>query len=88
MVVCVEPLRPRVLIVMAVRLECRITVVRLGLWACSLAAERVRPPLPFDLILPFHLRRASLPHPTFCGSILALKDAAPISDSQENLSEV
>ena len=89
MVFCVEPLRPRVLIVMVVRLECWITVVRLGrCWACFLAAERARPPLPFDLFLPFHLRRASLPHPTFCRSILALKDAALISDSQENLSEV
>ncbi len=88
MVVRVEPRRPRVLIVMVVRLECWIMVVRLGRWACSLAAERVRPPLPFDLLLPFHLRRASLPHPTFCGSVLALKDAALISDSQENLSEV
>ena len=88
MVVRVEPRRPRVLILTVVRSECWITVVRLERWACFLAAERVRPPLPFDLLLPFHLRRASLPHPTFCRRILALKDAALVSDSQENLSEV
>ena len=82
-----EPRRPRVLIVMVVRLECWITVVRLGRLACSLAAERVLPPLPFDLFLPFHLRRASLRHLTFCRSIPALKDAALISDAQEKFSE-
>jgi hypothetical protein len=70
-----EP-RPRVLIMMVVRLE---------RWAGFLVTERVRLPLPFDLLLPFDLRRASLRHLTFCKSILTLKDAALISDSQEDL---
>ena len=65
--------RPRVLIM----------VDRLDRWIRFLAAGRVCPPLPFDLLLPFDLRRASLRHLTFCRSILALKDAPLISDSQE-----
>jgi hypothetical protein len=47
-------------------------------WAGFLAAERARLPLPFDL------RRANPRHLHFCRSIDALKDAALISDSQEN----
>ena len=65
-----------------------IRVVRLERWACFLAAERARPPLPFDLLVPFDLRRASLRHLTFCTSILTLQDAALISDAQEKFSEV
>jgi hypothetical protein len=65
-----------------------MTVVRLERWverwAGFLVAERVRLPLPFELLLAFDLRRASLRHLTFCRSVLTLKDAALSPDPQEN----
>ena len=61
-------------------------VVRLERRVCFLLAERARLPLPFDLPLPFGLRRANLRHLTFCGSIHTLRDATLIYDSQELVS--
>src|SRR4028118_1090615 len=63
-------------------------VVRLERWVCLLVAERVRPRLPLDPLLPFDLRRANLRHPTFCRSIYALNDAALVSDPQEVVTRV
>jgi hypothetical protein len=77
-VVRLEP-RPRVSIMTVVRLERWVER-----WAGFLVAERVRLPLPFELLLAFDLRRASLRHLTFCRSILTLKDAALSPDPQEN----
>jgi hypothetical protein len=49
-----------------------VKVVRLERWTRLLVAVRVRLPLPFDLLLPLDLRRASQYHPAFCASLWPL----------------
>jgi hypothetical protein len=59
-------------------------IVRLELWADLLGAERLPRRLPFDLPLPFDLRRASLRHLTFCRSIKYYKAFTALQDHARN----
>src|SRR5215210_8035955 len=68
--------RPRVSMIMVVRLEC---------WVRFLVAGRVRLLLPLDLRLTLGLRRANLRHLDFCGSIHPSKDATLVYDSQGSI---